>query len=114
MKNNRILSLVLVAFAVVASGCTSVTGPNPDVISTESEQGLIGSLTGDTTITATIVNQGSAGEIEIIAEFVDDEGSTVGTTRETLAIGEGERREVEIDASVPDGASSYSVEANTQ
>ncbi|NMJ77096.1 hypothetical protein GLU64_01650 [Nanohaloarchaea archaeon] len=99
--------MFLLATVVVASGCTvSGAQPEPEIVQTDTLIGVIGDLDGRGTIMATIYNKGDSGEVDVRAETFDDDG-VIATTRETVYIGAGERREVDLDFTLSGDVQSY-------
>lgn len=113
-QNKLVLSLLL-AIVIITSGCSDSssqsepTGPQPEVVQTNSERGVIDSLTNEATITATVLNRGEAGEVGLTIKFVDENTNVIGTSRKSIYMGSGERREVSFEVTIPDNAESYSI-----
>ncbi|MBC5793209.1 MAG: hypothetical protein H8Z69_04195 [Nanohaloarchaea archaeon] len=104
--------LLALALPVVAAGC-GATVPDPIVESSSLEQGTLESLIGnDATVTATVLNNGSAGEVEVTAQFLDSNEVVLGEFSETANMKQGERRRFSIDVEIPENSQELNVTAD--
>lgn len=96
-------SLVIVSSV---AGCGGVTGPDPRVVDAETEAGLA-SLVGIVEFRITVVNEGAAGDVNVILDILDNADTVLEKFGETVFMDEDERRRVSMEVQLPDGAEQY-------
>lgn len=88
------------------------TGPEPQLIDTNAEQGFGGALSGTGTVQVVFKNRGDEGDVEVVVTLLDESRTVLNRERETVTVRAGERRRVDMEVSVPDGTERYRAEVN--
>jgi len=95
--------------AVLASGCAAQTSPDPVVVSSEQQQGVLDIVQGQATIEADIRNNGGPGNITATATILDENQTVLDRASETFSMEANETRRIQIQTQVPEGAASYNL-----
>lgn len=106
MDRRTFLGGVGVAFVGSLAGCQGVTEPDPTVVDTSHETGLK-SLVGIVEFQITDLNEGPAGDVAVTLTLLEEEETVLEKVEKTVDMERDERREVRIEAEVPDGTNQY-------
>ena len=106
MHRREFITGVSVGVIGVMGGCGGITGPDPKVVETQTEVGL-SALVGIREFQITVVNEGSAGDVVVTLELLDDTETVLGKYSEEVYMKEGERRRVTMKVEVPEDMESY-------
>ena len=102
----------MLATVVVASGCTT-SEPQPEVVEDELEGEFENAVTGQATMNMIVLNKGDPGEVDVRAEVSNVDGFS-DTARKSIYMGAGERREVDLDITVPTDGEPYTHTASAR
>lgn len=110
-RRRAIIAVGGVAVPTVLAGCSNgITGPDPVVEESEMEQDFFDRIGGSGTVRVTIINEGSAGDVMVTVRVLDADGVTLDRAVRVVYMDEGERRRVDVEVNVPDGAETFTEE----
>lgn len=109
--NRRTFIAGTVAVAVPIPGCSTLTGPDPEVVEGNVERGFTDVIGGTAEFEITVRNNGGAGDVSVEVILEDEGGTVLGRESETVHMEEDERRRVTITAEIPEDTADYRVEA---
>jgi hypothetical protein len=84
------------------AGCSALSSPEPSVVDTEIDGG-IDALFGDTDVFVVVRNDGAAGDVEVVLELLDGEGTVLLDETQTTDVEADERKRVTFSVDVPEG-----------
>ena len=119
MHRRQFLALGGLTIAISTAGCVDEvldsipgTGPDPVVLDSEANRGLLDGLTGSATIYILLRNEGSSGDVRVeVVQTRGDRTTVTDRTSRIFYLDEAEQRQVSIDISIATGTEAYRVEA---
>jgi hypothetical protein len=90
------------ALLTATAGCSALSSPDPSVVDTEIDGG-IDALFGDTDVFVIVQNDGAAGDVEVVLELLDGEGTVLLDETQTTDMESDERKRVTFSVDVPEG-----------
>ena len=105
----RFSIVVALLAAVLASGCAAQATPDPEVVSSEQQQGVLDVVQGQATIEADIRNNGGPGNVTATASILDENQTVLDRATETFSMEANETRRIQIQTQVPQEAASYNL-----
>lgn len=116
MNRRKFVTTGITAISVLIAGCSDGDtdqdendqemdrDPDPEVINTESEGDFGTIVTGDVDVTVEVENRGRDGEIEVILDIRDADGTRIDAKTQIIHIESGETATVDFGVSIDEGA----------